>query len=561
MKFSSRLLLHLFQVGFMVILTTFNGTMSSAQNSTNSDSLRVEEEYRRFFDNELEISASTFEQATADYIQLAAGNSFPEERQLQLSLAEAHILCGLLSGLTSELFPIVIENHSDQVFDLPIRTFMLAGAYYAIGDFEQAAEKFRAAIERLDPAKRPYNFAHLNLASTYNELVMYDEAVSTLNALLVNPAIQLEGYEMGDLFLRSVKINLGGLLVSHNSMEEAIETLSEVDTVGLGEFWTAIQQCNLILAHQALLNFEERDQIWSQFLQHLPLGTVSDDLLYPILLHEILITRDFALFKEFKAHLAAEGTSQLLADTSRFHPLLSMPPGSSEEFETFLQFAKFADMEDDYLANLVRMYRDNSNAEISSLKQRLDDKQASLDKTLRNFGTASAIIIVLASGYFLVRRNTQHKTQLAINRVIEADQASKTSASTPLQITREDIRILGDTISYGRRISDAMIVLRKLKTSIDMDEQETTLHGKFLPEEHATKLNSRELAVANHLAAGFDAKEISRIMEVSPEYIYNVRSRIRTKLEIPAAERLEDWLQQTITGGTGTGTETRTGTA
>lgn len=545
MKFRSRPSLHLIQV---FVLTICCGSMGSAQNSTKSDSLRVEEEYRRFFDKELEISASTFEQATQDYIRLVADNNFPEERKLQLSLAEAQILCGLLSAQTSELFPLVIENHADQVFDLPIRTFILAGSYYAIGDFEKAAETYRAAIERLDPAKRPYNFAHLNLASTYNELEMYDEAVSTLNALLANPAIQLEGYEMGDLFLRSVKINLGGLLVSQYSMQEAIETLSEVDTVGLGEYWTAIQQCNLILAHQALLNFEERDQIWSQFLQHLPLGTVSDDLLYPILLHEILITRDFTLFKEFKAHLTTEATSQLLANTSRFHPLLSIPPGSSEEFATFLQFAKFADMEDEYLANLVRMYRDNSNAEITSLKQRLDDKQASLDKTLLNFGVAFVIIILLAFGYFLIRKNIQYKTKLAINQVIDADQPNNSSASAPLQITREDIRILGDTISYGRRISEAMIVLRKLKTTIDMDEQETALIGKFLPEEQATKLNSRELAVAHHLAAGFDAKEISRIMEVSPEYIYNVRSRIRAKFEIPTGMRLEDWLRQSIKG-------------
>lgn len=519
-----------------------------AQHSPDSDSLMVEEEYRRFFDNELEISVSVFEQATSDYIRLITGNNFPEERKLRLSLAEAQILCGMISGQSSELFPLVIKNHSDEVFDLPIRSFMLAGSYYAIGDFEQAAQSYRAAIDRLNPSKRPYNFAHLNLASTYNEMGMYDESVNTLTDLLTNPAIQLEGYEMGDLFLRSVKINLGGLLVSHNSMEEAIETLNEVDTIGLGEYWTAIQQCNLILAHQSLLNFEERDQIWSQFLQHLPLGTISDDLLYPVILHEILITRDFALFKDFKAHLAEEGTSQLLADTSRFHALLSIHPDASDEFETFLQFASYADMEDEYLANIVRMNSENSNAEISSLKRRLDDKQASLDKTLLSFSGAFAIVILLASGYFFIRRNTQHKTKLAINQVIEADQQNKTAYTSPLKITREDIRVLGDTISYGRRISDAMIVLRKLKASIDMDEQETTLQGKFLPEKHATKLNSRELAVAHHLAAGFDAKEISRIMEVSPEYIYNVRSRIRTKLEIPAAVRLEDWLQQTITG-------------
>lgn len=205
-------------------------------------------------------------------------------------------------------------------------------------------------------------------------------------------------------------------------------------------------------------------------------------------------------------------------------------------------------MEDEYLANLARMYRDNSNVEIISLKQRLDDKQASLDKTLLNFGGAFAIIFLLASGYFLIRRNTQYKTKLAINQVIDVDQPNKTSASAPLQITREDIRILGDTISYGRRISEAMIVLRKLKSSIDMEEQETALLGKFLSEEQAAKLNSRESAVAHHLAASFDAKEISRIMEVSPEYIYNVRSRIRAKLKIPTGMRLEDWLQQSIKG-------------
>jgi len=117
MKFSSRTLLHLIPV---FVLTLCCGSMGSAQNFTKSDSQRVEEEYSRFFDNTIEISASTFEQATSDYVHLVTGKSFPEKRKLQLSLAEAQILCGIVSGQSSELFPIVIKNHSDQVFDLPI---------------------------------------------------------------------------------------------------------------------------------------------------------------------------------------------------------------------------------------------------------------------------------------------------------------------------------------------------------------------------------------------------------------------------------------------------------
>ena len=44
------------------------------------------------------------------------------------------------------------------------------------------------------------------------------------------------------------------------------------------------------------------------------------------------------------------------------------------------------------------------------------------------------------------------------------------------------------------------------------------------------------------MIAGLDAKEIARVLNLSPSHIYNSRSNIRRKLEIPKEQSIEDWV-------------------
>jgi len=57
-------------------------------------------------------------------------------------------------------------------------------------------------------------------------------------------------------------------------------------------------------------------------------------------------------------------------------------------------------------------------------------------------------------------------------------------------------------------------------------------------------LNDREREVAELIYRGFDAKEIARLTSMSNAYTYNVRSRIRAKLDIPAEEDMLKWMKR-----------------
>lgn len=57
-------------------------------------------------------------------------------------------------------------------------------------------------------------------------------------------------------------------------------------------------------------------------------------------------------------------------------------------------------------------------------------------------------------------------------------------------------------------------------------------------------LNDREREVAALIYRGFDAKEIARLTSMSNAYTYNVRSRIRAKLDIPAEEDMLKWMKR-----------------
>ena len=111
------------------------------------------------------------------------------------------------------------------------------------------------------------------------------------------------------------------------------------------------------------------------------------------------------------------------------------------------------------------------------------------------------------------------------------------------ELTREDLRVIGDAITVGKRISDAMLILKKLSARLSYKEENIEKRDlSSVPELH--QLNARELKIAQLLDAGFDSKEIARMENVTSEYVYNVRSRIRKKLNIPPDIELNDWFKQ-----------------
>jgi DNA-binding CsgD family transcriptional regulator len=113
------------------------------------------------------------------------------------------------------------------------------------------------------------------------------------------------------------------------------------------------------------------------------------------------------------------------------------------------------------------------------------------------------------------------------------------------QINEEDVRLLGDAVTYGKRTSEAMLILRKLNASIRNEFDALEMEDLKLLDS-ADLMNSNDLKVLSYLAAGFEPKEIARITGLTVPTVYNISSRIRGKLNIPKGDRLKEWVHQEV---------------
>ena len=89
-----------------------------------------------------------------------------------------------------------------------------------------------------------------------------------------------------------------------------------------------------------------------------------------------------------------------------------------------------------------------------------------------------------------------------------------------------------------------MLIVRRLSAEFSV-QTESRLNLEAI--ELFDELNEREKEVAGYIASGFNSKEIAQMLNVTAQYIYNVRSRIREKMGIPADQDLLNYLRNPST--------------
>lgn len=104
-----------------------------------------------------------------------------------------------------------------------------------------------------------------------------------------------------------------------------------------------------------------------------------------------------------------------------------------------------------------------------------------------------------------------------------------------------------------KRLRQGLKELRDLGTSdalleaIDRLEAEWLQQGTAatLQKAHPTlDLTSIEEEVLHLLASGRNSKDIARIMDLSVSYVYNIRGRLRKKLDVPDGVDFDDWISK-----------------
>jgi DNA-binding CsgD family transcriptional regulator len=108
-------------------------------------------------------------------------------------------------------------------------------------------------------------------------------------------------------------------------------------------------------------------------------------------------------------------------------------------------------------------------------------------------------------------------------------------------VDEDDLVVLAQALTYGKGLQKALLIIRRLRAEFaENTHSRLNLQGIELYNE----LNEREKEVVGYIAAGFNSKEIAQLVNVSTQYIYNVRCRIREKFGVPDDRELLQWLRE-----------------
>jgi len=167
--------------------------------------------------------------------------------------------------------------------------------------------------------------------------------------------------------------------------------------------------------------------------------------------------------------------------------------------------------------------------------------------------TAASILLVAAilAGLFWRKRRKRLEIQQAL-----ASSAGNGSRNQPvssimqpkLKILLEDTRTLNEALIRGKRIGEALMVVRKMEALHQFQNApDASIDFSFLT--GYEDLSSVEKEALRMTMMDMPTKEIAHQLRVSPGHVYNLRSAIRQKLEIPADARLEPWLTSQMEDG------------
>jgi len=156
-----------------------------------------------------------------------------------------------------------------------------------------------------------------------------------------------------------------------------------------------------------------------------------------------------------------------------------------------------------------------------------------------------AIVLLLLSVAF----SHQWKKRRVIARALEETLETKEDANSPPLVknllSTDEIRTLHDGLTKGRRVGEAIMVLRRLEASQD-SEMDFVLAENQPHIEGWEQLNLKEKDIIRMTLNDEVPKEMAHRLGVSVGYIYNSRSAIRRKLEIPEDALFKFWILQEL---------------
>ena len=421
--------------------------------------------------------------------------------------------------------------------------FILASAYFVTRDYEQAALHYTQIPKSVEDATTFWLYvkAQNNLASSYNGMQQLDEAIQTFESLTetlqaADETLDLDSQTVQD-FHQMITINLGGLLVSARDYEGAEALFSTLDGTEISNYWDQIIAINRLLIYQETGMFARADSLWVNHVRSIPHSAIQSTS-FRSFLRQAVLSDDAVAFKALSAFILNSQPEVLLSPNYFFTPLVraSQDP---DDFEAKWPVYKTWEAErTEFVVAYLEERSENTSARINELNAELSERDSKIEfwQQMLMFSCAGALLVLLA--YLLLKRQQIKASQRELESVLAPNPNAERKEQLELKL--DDVRTLGDAITQGKRTADAMLILQKMSLWLMPAHQSDKINLESL--EHYDQLTASEQKILNDLLSGFEAKEIARMMKVSPPYIYNSRSHIRRKLEIPKSMSIEDFV-------------------
>ena len=455
---------------------------------------------------------------------LSAGDCFEAMKGKALIL-----LAGCYGHQDMNLLPWLL-NQSASKCSIESGYFELwkGGIYFNEGDKTSALGAFEKAAQWIPKSSLQHYYALSNVAAVQQSLYMNNAAIETFQVLIDLHPEQALGNAQS-------LINIAALQISIRELEEAYKTLLSVDTTALSSPWIDLWKLNKLEIAISLNEIDEVEALWMD-LRKIPLDEVNVDA-WGMLLNAALLVNDIEFFSEMERFVSRA----VLPDNDPrlsmgFMPLLLMESGEVPMLTKWEAAKKVSEYYHGVQFTTYSELKEKINESVAASNDQMAQLKSEHEVTMRQlmvWGGILLLILILSNVAFARRTKV---TQSSALRSLEG-------TGDKVDFELNDLRVIADALSTGKNTAKALLHLTKISRHT-LQQEGSIEWSKSLFSGQLKDLNEQEMKVLMHMDAGYSAKEIATMLNVSPGHIYNLRSLIRKKLNLKENESLLDCLDR-----------------
>lgn len=507
------------------------------------DSLRVNKHLNRIISLP-PVSQSELDSMSFRLQQLTRTNEIPsDDACTEIALLRSNILKGCMNGMKSSEVPSLLLGLEPCSPDHGINDFIAGNIYFTTQQWVDAENRFLEALEKLGVQHKISVMIQLNLAAVYDQTKRHDQAIDSLVILLDEESHWRESPAIVDnLYGDQIRINAAAIMINLNQFHRALDLIKEQKPRVLSDYWRTILTSNEYIAQKNLANFIETDSIWNATLQFIPADKLPPKMLHQIM-GTLLATNNLEYIQSIRTNPELASAVESISDFSSYN--LFYAPSLSEEIVQ--QNWSVARTLNDQERQRFQSFKDYfaSPKSLDSKEDLFADRLQALSRQTHSWQIASVLLFVLITSTFGFSLIKSRRKQRQIESGIEKLAQTPVDSDSRLGISSDEIRKIYDGLTKGLNIGDALMALRKIEI-LHPNETRNVGIQNLSQIDGVRTLTELEQSILVLSANGVPAKEIAHQLRVSPGYVYNTRSAIRSKLAISRSLTLEAWIQSQI---------------